>query len=236
MNEQAIPVEQIATHEAAIPAESPAPIPSEAISEPANDFGSDRKKGAARRIKELMRGNKSLQRQNEALYSEKLALKESVTELRRQADESESLRAQIVVLEKREVEWELFAVETADSQAQAKKQQQVDAEQRRLEDVKRFERASNALIARSRPLAAQSDWDQVMRKGAGFFSPALLEEIMRCELPAEVAYWLASKPGACKELVNAPAGVVVRALLQIEAEIKKQIAMRQFLSLANGGR
>ena len=223
--------------DASIPAESPAPIPSEAIPPERGDVP---KKNALSRIKELYARNKQLQQHNDALRAENVALKESAVELRRQADEADGLRAQIVILEKRETEWQWLAIDGAEAE-EARKKQAAEAEESRKkqaqqDNVKRFEVASNALIARSRPLASQSDWDEVMRKGSGFFSPALLEEVARCELGPEVAYWLASRPAACKELVHAPAGVVVRTLLQIEAEIKKQIATRRFLSLANGGR
>jgi hypothetical protein len=206
-----------------LPAELIAGVPAES---PATS-----KKNAVSRIKELNWRNKNLQQQNDALRAENFALKESATELRRQADESESLRAQIAALEKREVEWQCLAIETADSQAQAEKQKQIDAEQRRFE-------AWKLLIAKSRALAATSNFDEAMAKSDRFFSTALLEQLLQFAIGPAIAHRLALNPKLCQQLSQCTLAASALALVRIEAEIQQEIVKKnaeQAFLKANGG-
>jgi hypothetical protein len=183
------------------------------------------------RIRELLAERKISEKENEALSAENDALRVENLELRRQAAEVNSLQVEIAALEGREADWQRFALESAEAKDQAESRKQIDAEQRRGA-------ALSQLVARSRQLAANSNYDAVLGKADGSFSTELLEQIMQFELGPQIAYRLALNPKLCQQLSQSPLTASALALVRIEAELQAEILKRNaeqtFLKVSGG--
>jgi hypothetical protein len=227
---------------AASPAESQSAItlPGERIAAHAPAEGSGKSRPASKkpktpaegRIRELLADRKIAEKENEALSAENEALRAENLELRRQAAEVNSLQVEIAALEGREADWQRFALESAEAKDQAEKKEQIDAERRRFDAWKH-------LVARSRHLAANSDYDSVLAKDDGvFFSTALLEQILQFELGPQIAYRLALNPKLCQQLSQSPLTASALALVRIDSEIQAELVKKnaeQTFLKANGG-
>lgn len=207
-----------------LPREQNAPSPLPAV-EKSHPPGKKPKTPAEARIRELLAGRKILERENAELREDADQANRLRTELLVALQEIDSLKERLQVASEN-------AVAQAEAEESQKKQAQADAERRRHE-------AWKLLIARSRPLAAKSNFDEAMAKSDRFFSTALLEQILQFELSPQITFHLALKPELCQQLSQSSLVSSALALVRIEAEIQQEIlkenAQQTFVRAANRG-